>query len=754
MTFLRSAVLVTAVAVTILISYLAGGALDIGDDGRRDFFSLRDDAWQQSSAPALDTPFAIAWLPTSLASRASMATALGRKSALRDFGAAAAAATCVLFVVMLLQGGAAMFPALLATLGLAFGATFWARGVSWSLDALAPVWALSAVIAGRRWLATGDSRVGAAAAAAVMLAVVEDPAWAAFVPAAALYIRGRSGSFRGLLPIGVALGVGAVASVLARIEVLRQVPWAAVLDLEAPSLASMWALRSRDGWIPLTALTSLEFTALGQVLLVAGFVVLWRSGRDRGALGALVAGAIAVRYLTPQLRPELAGAALAIAGWALIATGLEWLSTTLPNEAPPQTAETNRTERLRPIITGLAGVLLVGQPAITRARMAAIGGDVSPSLEHRMATELKPADLPEGRLVISSSRAADSSILLSAGLADSPIALVPQRADLVASALEAGQRLVAFPSTRAQLASAGFLFERFFAGSIELSAVVGRQPCASLVPNQWTDVSLQLDGGTFAMQSDLPAAAPGLVSIYLAAPRPIRVRDRDRVSTPYESTLLAPDAGVEGRRRLEAATARGGGMSGWPITIVNVSSSEAPTQATFSLADIPQAAVAISTIAPAITLCSASARASLAIGSSPGAVSSARLMSPETFGAGWHTPEGGDATFRWTASGESSIRAHVTRPGPIRVTVTAMPAAPLSAGPRLGLSVNACALVEQPLAGFVDVSWVVPTECWLTGANQLWLGSGPLVSPASLGRSGDTRQLGARVNAVRLERVE
>ena len=740
MTFLRSAVLVTAVAVTILISYLAGGALDIGDDGRRDVFSLRDDAWRQSSAPALDTPFAIAWLPTSLVSRASMAIALGRKSALRDVGAAAATATCVLFVVMLLQGGAAMFPALLATLGLAFGATFWARGVSWNLDALAPMWALAAVIAGRRWLATGDSRVGAAAVAAAMLAVVEDPAWAACVPAAALYIRGRSGSLHRLLPIGAALVVGAVASVLARIDALRQVPWAAVLDVEAPSLASMWAMRSRDGWMPLTALTSLEFTALGQVLLVAGFAVLWQSGRDRGALVALVAGAIAVRYLTPQLRPELAGAAFAIAGWALIATGLEWLRNTAP--------------RTGPVAAGLAGVLLVGQPAITRARMAAIGGDISPSLEHRFATELKPADLPEGRLVIANSRAADSSILLSAELADSPIALLPQRADLVASALEAGRRLVAFPSTRAQLASAGFLFERFFAGSIELSAVVGRQPCASLVPNQWTDVSLQLDGGTFSLQSDLPAAAPGLVSIYLAAPRPVRVRDRDRISTPYESTLLAPDAGVEGRRRLEAATARGGGMSGWPITIVNVSSSDAPTQATFSLSEIPQAAVAISTIAPAITLCSASARTSPAIDSSPGAVSSARLMSPETFGAGWHTPEGGDATFRWTASGESSIRAHVTRPGPIRVTVTAMPAAPVSAGPRLGLSVNACALADQPLAGFVDVSWVVPAECWLTGANQLWLRSGPMVSPASLGRGGDTRQLGTRVSAVRLERVE
>jgi hypothetical protein len=734
------ALLVTAIGVTVLISYLAGGAHDIGDADRGEMFSLRDDAWQQSAASTLDTPFAIAWLPSSLASRGSIAIALGRKSALRDFGAAAAVVSSVLFAAMLLKSGVSLFPACLATLGMAFGATFWARGVSWDLDTLAPVWALTAAIAGHRWLASGDSRFGVAAVAAAMLAVIEDPSWAACVPAILIYLRTRTqSSFGSLLIVAFVLLAAAVATVLTRLDVIRHAPWAALLHVDAPRLSSMWATEIRDGWMPITALTSSEFTPIGQILLLAGVAVLWGRNRDRLALAALVGGVVAVRYLVPQLQPALAGAPFAIVGWAMVAVGLEWLGATLPAGSP--------------IVAGLAGSLLVGQPALTRVRMASVHEATSPLLEHRMAAELKLSALPPDSLMIANSRTADSAILLSAALAGSPIVLVPQRADVVTAALGTGHRLLAFPSSREHLASAGFLFERFFAGNVELATVVGQQTCTPLVPNQWIDISLQLDSGSFSVQSEAAAATPGLLSIYLASPRPVIVSDRDRLSTPYESTLLSDDAGAEARRRLDEATSRGGGMSRWPITVINVSASEAPTQATFSLSDVPQAAIVVSTITPAVTLCPASARTNPVLDSSPRASSSARLISASTFGAGWHSPEGGDDTFRWTASGESSIRAHVNRPGLIRVIVTAMPAAPALSGPRLGLSVNGCVLPDQPLAGLNDISWTVPADCWKTGANQLWLRSGPLVSPASLGHGGDTRQLGARVSAVRLERA-
>jgi hypothetical protein len=57
------------------------------------------------------------------------------------------------------------------------------------------------------------------------------------------------------------------------------------------------------------------------------------------------------------------------------------------------------------------------------------------------------------------------------------------------------------------------------------------------------------------------------------------------------------------------------------------------------------------------------------------------------------------------------------------------------------------------IAGQGDYEWVAGEGCWQPGVNQLWIRVTPLVSPASLFATHDTRLLGARIGAIRLARV-
>ena len=130
------------------------------------------------------------------------------------------------------------------------------------------------------------------------------------------------------------------------------------------------------------------------------------------------------------------------------------------------------------------------------------------------------------------------------------------------------------------------------------------------------------------------------------------------------------------------------------------------------------------------------------------------MASVTAFGPGWHSAEADPDLFRWTSAPRSSIRITSAAPGPVRVTITATPAAPQARKPAIAFTVNACALSPQAMPpGQGDYNWEVPAHCWLGGANQLWVGVTPLVTPASLNGGPDTRLLGARVGAIRLARV-
>ena len=124
------------------------------------------------------------------------------------------------------------------------------------------------------------------------------------------------------------------------------------------------------------------------------------------------------------------------------------------------------------------------------------------------------------------------------------------------------------------------------------------------------------------------------------------------------------------------------------------------------------------------------------------------------FGSGWHSLEADPDFFRWTGAPDASVRVSVAPPGPIRVTITATPASRPSQKPTIELTVNACRLQSMPMRpGQGDYEWDVTEDCWRSGFNQLWISTMPLISPAALFVTHDTRLLGARIGAIRLARL-
>ena len=234
---------IAGVALAAWLAFLAGAAQGIGTAERDALFSPSVPVWTQSMLPARDTPFATPWSPSSALGRASIAVALGRRTALRDFGAATSAAAVAAFGVWLIRSGVPRFPALLTMLAMAAGATFWERGVSWMPDALSPLLALIAASAGGRWSITPRPALAATAILAAALALAEDPAWLVCIPAVALWLWHRAPSDR---LRRVALGGLAAAAACAALPVAataavgHRLPWATWLGIQPPGVAALW----------------------------------------------------------------------------------------------------------------------------------------------------------------------------------------------------------------------------------------------------------------------------------------------------------------------------------------------------------------------------------------------------------------------------------------------------------------------------------------------------------------------------------
>ena len=737
-----SRAVIAAVGLAAYLTYLSGAALGIGTADRDHVFSPADAPWAQSMLPALDTPFAVTWSPSSLAGRGSIAVALGRRTALRDFAAIATALTIVVFGAWLRSAGVPLYAALFAMLAMGASSTFWWRGVYWSADALSPALALTAAWAGWRWLQSSRRAFALVAVSGAALALAEDPSWLACLPAAALLLWSRlinaATRLRAIVAIG-AIGAAAALPFLASAMVARELSWAQLIGGEPPHAIALWSQRviglhssSLRG-----AVTSVsrEFTPMGALMILIGVVVLWNVPRNRRPLAALVAGLIAWFWLVPRPGLETVSVPFSVCGWAAVAVALAWVA-----------------QSLRPgagrALVAVVGVLLIAEPGLTRVRLSALGNDRNSEAQARMAYDFRVKDLPPGTAMIAESRRVDSTLLLSSQREGSPVLIVPQSIDPLKALATGGRKIVGFANARAHLERFGFLFERSWLGTAQIAVLAGQMPCVALEPGQWPDVSLLVANGSFILHGATPDAAPGGVILRLTDPQPIQFSGIEPRSIAFEMGPVVHDSAV-GIGELDRAAVR----SGVP-QVITLRIRETPRRdpITFTFAAPPQAAVATADSRTPVTLCPGVARADFTLGRVTNAAIRMNVSPP--FGAGWHSPEADPDPFRWTAAPNASLRVSMAPPGPVHITVTATPAARATQHPTLGLAVNDCQLpVRSMPPGQADYEWEVGEGCWHAGVNQLWLQSSPLVSPASLSGGHDTRLLGARIGAVRLARI-
>ena len=718
---------IAGAGLAFYLAYLYGAALGIGTADRDHVFSPADAPLAQTSLPALDTPYAVAWSPSSLAGRGSIAIAKGRRTALRDFAAVATVLAIITFGLWLRAAGVPLYSVLFAMLAMGASSTFWWRGIYWEADALSPALALTAAWATWRWLQSIDKPKGLSppkravfaviAAVSAGLALAEDPAWLACLPAVALLIWNRVPSGAGRFGALAAIGASAACAALA---------------VRPPLILPI------HGSSPRAAITSLsrEFTPMGALLILIGLAVLWSVPRNRRALAALVAGLIAWFWLVPRSGLEFVSVPFSICGWAAVAVALAWLA---------QSMQPKQGQAL----VALVGVLLIADPALTRMRLSTLGKDRSSEEQARMAYDFRVKDLPPGSAIIAESRRVDAALLLSSQRDGAPAQIVPQSIEGLQSLATSGRHIVGFANARAHLERFGFLFERSWMGPTEVAVLAGQMPCVPLEPGKWPDVSLLVANGSFILYGATPDAAPGGVILRLTDPQPIQVSSIEPRSLPFEIGPVAHDAAV-GIPELDKAASRAGVPQ---VITLRIRETGRRDPITLTFASPPQAVVAAADSPTPVTLCPGVARADFNLGRAATARASLRMNVASGFGAGWHSPETDPDPFRWTAAQNASLRVSMAPPGPVHITVTATPAARAAQRPTLGLVVNECELSAHPMPpGQGDYEWDVDERCWHAGVNQLWLQSSALVTPASLVGGHDTRLLGARIGAIRLSR--
>ena len=726
---------IAAVGLAAWLAFVAGGARGIGTTEREVVFSPAVSAWTQSMLPALDIPFSTPWSLSSLTGRGAIAVALGRRTALRD--AAAATSALALVVFWLAGSGVPPFPLLLTMLAVAAGATFWGRGVAWTCDALSPLLALMAVWAGRHWLNTSRPVHAATTVVCAALALAEDPAWLACVPAVAVLLGYRLPPGRrrwGALVALAAATAFAVAPIVATAAVAQRMEWATLAGTMPPGAGALWALAAgRDVSAGLTTVLSREFTPLGALLVVTGLIILWRIREERGALALLVAGLGAWYWLGPSSGLGVS-VPLAVCGWAAAAVALTWLQQAVSPRAGLTLATT-------------VALLMVAEPTLSRVRLRALGSFDLAEARAAMAYDFRVSDLAPGTAIVAESRRVDANLLLSSQLAGQPALIVPQAVELV-QAVARERPVVAFAGGRTELERFGFLFERKWVGTAEVAALVGHVPCAPLRSDAWTDVSLLAASGSFILHGSEVDAAPGGVRLLISDSLPVKAARIEPRSIPFETGPTARD-GAAGVSELDQVIA---GRGEWPLSTLVIPETGRPTPVMFAFAAPPAFTVARAEGRGAVTMCAGPKRDfDLRSASAAAAV---HMSDHWPFGPGWHAPEADPDPFRWTAAPHSVIRFSMARPTALLVTITATPAASASRQPTIALTVGACRFPARPMPpGQADYEWEVAGTCWRPGMNNLWVSTGPLVSPASINGGHDTRLLGARVGAVRLARL-
>lgn len=676
--------------------------------------------------PALDVPAGVPPSPSTVAAQGSIAIAKGRRTAIRDLAAIVIALAIGLFGLTLLEAGSATFPLLLTLIAMITSPTFWLRGVTWTNDALAPALAMLALWAGWRWLNTARRSPLITAVISGTLAIIEDPAWIVLLPGAALLCSTHLASGRQRLNAGlIVIGMAAcgIWPFIVRAIVAGQLAGPHLAG-DTPGAMTLWrqSLLAVDPGALLPALRasmSGEFTLMGAGMAALGAALLLEAPRTRYAAAATLAMLLGWFWIAPRAPFENVSVPLAIAGWAAVAVAL----TTLYRVA---------VRRLGAVVVLVASITIAAPPSLGRARaLAASAPDTESDTRSRLAYEVRIADLPDGTALVAETRRVDATLLLAARQSGRQLTIVPQTIEHVVAAAAGGGRVAALPGARANLERAGFVFERGWLGNMPLHMVGGRGRCVDLKQGEPVDVSFQLASGSFSLHGLSANARPGTALVRMTGVPSLPVASAEPRRLRYEITspLGAPEVSL---RILRTSV---------PATVV------------VHLTGAPATAVATAETDVPVTVCSGPQRADPMLSGSDTAHALIDMRATGLFGSGWHSPEADPDPFRWTGAARATLVVTVASPGPVRVTVTATPAARPERQPSIALAVNGCALPSQSMVRVQgDYAWDVPAECWQPGVNQMFVMQGPLVSPSDSG-SADTRQMGARVGAIRLARL-
>jgi hypothetical protein len=303
--------------------------------------------------------------------------------------------------------------------------------------------------------------------------------------------------------------------------------------------------------------------------------------------------------------------------------------------------------------------------------------------------------------------------------------------------------------------------------------VTGREPCVTVSPRQWTDVSGVVGHGSLGGLLE-PAHS---LTLYVAAdhplvPKPVRLGDR----APLNIGVLSFDSiSEDGRAALgdQPGTERlaaGFDENGRPDKFRLAQQLRAERLDAFapellahshvyrvqpgtSLRDRRQLALRLGGFATRafawleggasipMTLCSAMQAAVTPV---------VDLDRADLFVYGWDGVErAGDAMFRWTRTPRAELLLPLARPGPITIAINA--AAMAGAGTSMALRVNETEFAPVVMQGPEgEYRWDVPAETWRAGMNRVWLGVSALARPSDRSGTGDTRQLGLSIRQIRL----
>ena len=731
--------MIVAIGVCACVAYLAGAARGVGAASADRVFTLADSPWAQSLLPLRDVPLGADLSPSVVVARGSMAIAKGRRSAPHDLAAVATAAAVAAFAAWLMTAGVSPFPAALGAIGLSMGAAFWSHGVWWSNDGVSPLFGVVGIWTLQLWLNTRRRAFAIVAMSAAAMALAEDPAWLAVLPGVAVWLWQRLPSNRERVRAVLSLVPVAAMAILAVIRhnsLAGSLAWVRATAETLPGSLALWRASIAD---PATASPtkwlmdlSGEFTPLGLALIVIGLALLWQPHHRRPAV-VVTAGLLAWHAVLPRGAGQIA-MPLAIGGWAAAVLGLRWL----------QSLPIRRAD----VLVGFTAALVIAEPAMARVRFTQLGTDDDALRRYRMAYDFHVDGLSPDTAVVAESRRADATLEMALRRAGRFAVLVPQHARHV-ERLADTHAVIAFAHARANLERVGFVFERAFIGETPVGRLAGRVPCVDLQRNTWAEISPLLIGRTLIVYG-ADGHAPGGVVFRAAGADGLTVRSIEPRSIPYEHGELPQDADARGLAELQRSSPH---LPLGRIATIRIPETGRRDPIVLTLDRVPAAIVAINEGPSAATVCGGPRNADLTLGSDTRTLT-LPLISGDIFGAGWHTIEADPDYFRWSGAPGALVRITMPRPVRFRVTITATPAAPPARQPTIDLTVNDCQLTRHPMARVQgDYTWEVDASCWRSGANRLWVGVAPLVTPASLVGGTDTRPLGARVGAIRLERL-